>query len=339
MKRALLFCAPFFDYHNDIRRELEAAGYAVDYHDDRPSTNPFVKGMIKLRPSAIKSMASRYFDSIIRKARDIHYDLVLVINGKTMTHEVVERLRQDHPGALFVLYLWDAVQLYPTIVDFSDLFDRRFSFDAADVANLDGKLSLRPLFYNHAYEAVGQSPPAITQYDLMSVCTAHPNRYQLMRTLFPRLEAAGLRVFDYKYLHPLQFAFNVAREPSFRWARPSEFHFRPLPTSEYVDTLRQSAAVFDINHTAQTGLTMRTIETIGARRKLITTNASVKEYHFFDPTRILTVDTVAPDVDSIIEFLATPQTPLSTDEYDKLSIRNWVGELIAEGDHGAIQFG
>ena len=46
--------------------------------------------------------------------------------------------------------------------------------------------------------------------------------------------------------------------------------------------------MLDVSHSAQTGLTIRTIETIGARRKLITTNTEVVKYALYDPSRVLT---------------------------------------------------
>ena len=90
--------------------------------------------------------------------------------------------------------------------------------------------------------------------------------------------------------------------------------------------------MLDVNHSAQTGLTMRTIETIGAQRKLITSNRHVVDYPFYDPTRILLMDVGAPSARAIREFLEVPGQPIDPDLLECYSVDHWVGEIIGERD-------
>lgn len=328
--RALLIASPFFGYSAHIAQGLEDRGYEVDHFNDRPSENGFLKAAIRVRPRLVHSIVTRYLDGLLSATEGRDYDLVLVVNGKALTPWFVERLLKGHPRARSVLYLWDAMRLYPHFLDLAPYFDRRFTFDAGD-ARTRRDFALLPLFFTGDYRAIGDSEPADSDVDIVNVCTAHPNRYALMKELIPRLRRDGLAVFSYLYLHPLQYVYSRRKYPEFAGARPGEFRFRPLPTSEYLRVLRRSRAVLDVNHEAQTGLTMRTIETMGARRKLITTNPEVVKYAFYHPSRVLVLDDETSASSRIRDFIAQPQIPLDPSTYELFGMDAWLTEII-EGD-------
>lgn len=333
MRRVLFLGSPFFGYHQHIMSAFERMGYAVDYYNDRPGENPFLKGAIRVRPWLVDGVVQRYLDRILDETRRRDYDLVFVINGKVLTPEFVQALREQHPGAETVLYLWDSIQLYPHVLDFSGLFDRRYTFDTAD-ARERPDFVLLPLFYTDDYRALGAQQVERFDFDLANVCTAHANRYALMRVLVPRLEEAGLRVFSYLYLNPLQFAYNKVTSPVFKRARVKEFDFSPLDVRDYLDVLARSRAVLDVSHHAQSGLTMRTIETVGARRKLVTSNAEVVKYPFYDPSRVLLLDPAQVDSAAIKAFIELPQVHLDDATYERYGIHAWLHEIVTgEGNH------
>lgn len=333
MRRVLFVGSPFFGYHEHIASAFERLGYAIDHYNDRPGENPFLKGAIRVRPSLVDGVVQRYLDDILDQTRGRDYDLLFVVNGKVLTPEFVSALRAEHPSAEAVLYLWDSIRLYPHVLEFAGLFDRRYTFDAAD-ARERADFELLPLFYTHDYRAVGAQHVDQFDFDLTNVCTAHPNRYALMSVLVPRLQQAGLRVFSYLYLNPLQLAYNKARSPAFKRARVKEFRLRPLAGSDYVDVLGRSRAVLDVNHDAQTGLTMRTIETVGARRKLVTTNAEVVKYPFYDPSRVFLLDPDRVDTAAVAGFIECPQKPLDDATYERYGIDAWAHTILTgEGDH------
>ena len=328
--RALLIASPFFGYSQHIATGLEKRGYEVDHFNDRPSENGFLKAAIRVRPRLVDSIVKSYLDHLLSRTQGRDYDLVLVVNGKALTPWFAERLLKGHPRARSVLYLWDAMRLYPHFLDLAPYFDRRFTFDAGDARNREDFLFL-PLFFTDDYRAVGSSAPRGTDFDIVNVCTAHPNRYSLMKVLVPRLRRDGLAVFSYLYLHPLQYVYSRRKYAAFAGARISEFKFLPLPTSRYLQVLERSRSVLDVNHEAQTGLTMRTIETMGARRKLITTNPEVVKYAFYHPSRILVLEDEDVDTQTIREFIAQPQVPLDPATYELFGMDEWLTEII-QGD-------
>jgi methylmalonyl-CoA mutase cobalamin-binding subunit len=327
-RRVLFLGSPFFGYYQHIIEAFESHGFDVDHYNDRPSENSFLKAAIRVRPALVDRIVDRYQAKIISETRAHRYDLIFVVNGKAFTPAFINELKSHQRDAETVLYLWDAIGLYPHVLGFAPLFDRRYTFDSADAATYPS-FTLWPLFYTDDYRAIGEAATVEEfEHDIINVCSAHANRYTLMKWLVPDLRAAGLRVFSYLYLNRLQFVYNRVRLKAFAQARAREFNFRTLPVPDYIALLRRSKAVLDVSHSAQTGLTIRTIETLGARRKLVTTNVDVKNYDFYDPSRVLIIDAERPDVSAIKEFVALPQDELDPTIYRHYGIHNWVGEMI-----------
>ena len=74
---------------------------------------------------------------------------------------------------------------------------------------------------------------------------------------------------------------------------------------------------------------MRCIETMGAKRKLITTNGHIAEYDFYDPNNILIVDRQNPVVPP--SFTTSPYRDIPVETYDRYRIDRWL-ETILEAE-------
>lgn len=330
MSRVLYIGSPFFGYYRHIIQSMRSQGFEVDFYNDRPGENPFLKGAIRVSPGLVQGVIQKYLNRILDETAGSAYDLIFVVNGKVLTPSFVEELRRRNPKAQSVLYLWDSIRLYPHVLDLFGLFDRTYTFDPAD-ARAHPELRLLPLFYTDDYRDIGRQPAPTPDHDVLNVCTAHANRYELMKRLVPELKASGLEVYSYLYLNPLQFAYNKVRSEAFAAARPAEFRFRPLPPPRYAEALRRSLAVLDVNHSAQSGLTMRTLETVGARRKLITTNPEVVNEPFYDPSRILLIDPSSVSASDIKAFIDEPQRAVDRHTLELYGIRSWVNEIVNGG--------
>lgn len=329
-KRVLYIGTPIFNYHKHIITEFEKQGYTVDYYDDRPSENSFIKGIIKIRRSSMKSLIQKYFDRILAETKGTYYDLVFIVNCKVFTPNMIRQLRDNQRSAKFVLYMWDSLELYPNSKDLIAIFDKAYSFDTNDCDKIES-LNLLPLFYHKGYEKLGQEVVPESEYDILSVCTVHPNRYKIMRVLFPELESKGICIFSYMFLDKLQYLYNKVFAKEFKGAKTSEFKFKHLSEHEYLALLKKSNTVFDIPHNKQSGLTMRTIETLGAKRKIITTNTNIKKYDFYNENNISVMN--EHNLAGIEQFLKHEYEPISEDIYKKYSLRNWIKVIVTQSEN------
>jgi hypothetical protein len=71
---------------------------------------------------------------------------------------------------------------------------------------------------------------------------------------------------------------------------------------------------------------MRTFEVLGKKRKLITTNRSIKNYDFYNASNILVIDRSCPVIDK--KFINVDYQPLPANIYYKYSIDGWLEDIF-----------
>lgn len=330
-KRKILYIGtPIFNYHKKIISEFELMGYSVDFYNDRPSESSVVKGLLKIKKNLMNSFIEKYFNKILTETKDKNYELVFIVNCKVFTARMILQLREIHKFSRFVLYMWDSLSLYPNSKNLIPIFDTAYSFDLDDSENIEN-LKFLPLFFSKEYENIGKISQKGKKYHIASVCTAHTNRIILMNKIFPFLEAKGINIFSYMYLNKLQYLYNMLFVKEFKGTKIKDFKFIPLSEKENLEVITNSIAIFDVQHNMQSGLTMRTIETLGAKRKLITSNKNIVYYDFYNENNIFVLDD--NNYNDIEKFLEQDYKHISCDIYNKYSLHSWVESIINEIDN------
>lgn len=139
--------------------------------------------------------------------------------------------------------------------------------------------------------------------------------------------AVSTRTFFYMYLQA-KWVFWLYKviNPGFRGARPDDFKFASIAKQNVQDVFNASACILDIEHPKQSGLTMRTLETLGAEKKLITTNRDVRSYDFFDERNICVIDRQSPEIPAA--FLTSPYVPVPPGIYGRYRLQGWMNEIL-----------
>lgn len=122
--------------------------------------------------------------------------------------------------------------------------------------------------------------------------------------LFRKLFTKGLREWESKYVHT-----------------------EPIPKSRIDEISSRTKCIIDINHPYQTGLTMRTIEMVGLKRKLMTTNANITEYDFYRPENQIVLD--RKNLKLNIENINSDYIDIPEEVYQKYSLEYWVREIFS----------
>ena len=131
------------------------------------------------------------------------------------------------------------------------------------------------------------------------------------------------------------FWLKKLTDPAFCKCRMKDFHFKMLSAEETSGYMERARVSLDVEGPGQTGLTMRTIEVLGAKRKLITTNKTIKQYNFYDERNILIVDRNNPKID--LEFIREPFSEIDTVIYEQYSLEAWIDELFFESNKTYIK--
>ena len=99
-----------------------------------------------------------------------------------------------------------------------------------------------------------------------------------------------------------------------------------MPFKNVYEIYDQAKCVIDIESAKQCGLTMRTIEMIGLRKKLITTNKDIVNYDFYHEDNILVVDRNNFVLDEA--FIDRPYYHLDEQIYEKYSLSHGIMEVL-----------
>lgn len=325
-KNILLFSPQFFGYGLEVASKMREKGARVDYFDERPGNDFWTKAIIRVNKSLLTRKIENYYIEIIKKLVDHHYDFVVFLNPEAISRNNLELLKKSQPKAIFIMYMWDSLRNKKYTIDILPFFDRKFSFDKGDCANEGYGLYFRPLFFLDSYRNVDNIPHKMA-IDLFFVGTLHSDRYELLMALRKAGEKLGKKIEFYMFFQSkVLFYLHKALNRSFRKAKQNDFKFLPLPKDKLIEKLSSSKVILDIQHPSQKGLTMRTIEMIGARKKLLTTNQEIKHYDFYNPKNIYCLDRAKIELEP--HFFETPYVDLEASLYHKYSIEGWLEDLF-----------
>lgn len=316
-KKILFIGVGFHEYDSFIIKQLKKE-YDVSYLNCSGFRirHPFIFSLVKYSTRLLSQLNDNSTTSFINKTKDKGFDVIFIIKGTNLTDKHFSLLREYHPEARMVLYLWDAWQLIPNRAVLNRNFSTIYSFDSEDCKKYGFKL--RPLFY------LESRPKSEKQYDICFVGNGHSNRLGLIRELKTLCLENGLK---YKfvvnmgipaYLKMKYLPNNILKEEGDIISAGS------IPYKDYLEIIRSSRTVVDIHYTKQTGLTMRTIEALAAGARVITTNDHIKEYDNIPSSMYFLWDKKASS--ELIEFIKAPRPDYIIDPY--YSVEFFLKELV-----------
>ena len=320
-KKVLYIAPQFFGYENEIRDELTRRGAMVDFLLDRPFSSPFLKAITRVRRQFVIGAADRYYQSELSKLGHKDYDFIFVISGQTLSTKTLSDWRARFKQARFCLYMWDSFENRPWAIENLTFFDQCFTFDRNDSARYN--LHFRPLFFSSGFE---EKSSMTSKFHISFVGTTHTDRYAIISAIKRQL-SNNYTSLMYMFLQAkwVFWLYKVINS-SFKSAHISEFKFQPLAKADVQEIFFSSKVILDIEHPQQTGLTMRTLETLGAKKKLVTTNADIKKYDFYQSENICIIDRHQPVLPD--SFINTPYIDVSVEIYQKYRLSGWMDEIL-----------
>ena len=227
------------------------------------------------------------------------------------------------------MYQWDSQKNLPYSTYIHPYIDQLYSFDLNDCEQMS-KYKFLPLFYTRMYEDIGKEKINDYKYDCSYIGTAHPQKYKDINLMSSALKNIMPRQFIYHYMpSKLKFIYHKLLSPEFKNTHISDFQTEKLSSDEVMQIFKESACILDAPQAGQTGLTIRTIECLGAKRKIITTNENIKKYDFYNESNILVFDGT---IDENNTFFTTPFVGINEKIYNKYSLREWLKTVLTGDD-------
>lgn len=99
-----------------------------------------------------------------------------------------------------------------------------------------------------------------------------------------------------------------------------------LPYPKFLEFLINSNGILEIMQENQTGLTLRTMEAIFFKKKLVTTNKAIKHYLFYHPDNIFILG--EDSIENLSNFLEKDYHPLEHDKINFFESQNWLDRFL-----------
>lgn len=323
MASLLLISPKTYQYHERLCQAAKNLDLNLVWLDERPSSNLVVKIM-----SRQFNLFSRFFFSFYFKRKLLSISLsgftpshVLVVKGECLHQSVIKYISILYPKAKLILYLWDSLPNLPGCLTIEKYFDSVYSFDPYDCAQY-GWL-YRPLFAsNKSYD----NDLVMNSYCWSFVGVLHSDRLIVLRKLMSNIRSNNFYLYLYipSLLH---LALIFIKNPISSLSLYPYFRFSPLNYINLEKVYRSSEVVIDIHHPNQSGLTIRSIETVLSGRKLVTTNITVKDEKFYDSSRVLCINRDLPFI--LPSFFKTPFLPVPASISDYYTTQFLLSEILS----------
>ena len=322
MKKVLLIWEPFYEYPKKITDSIRSLGYEVELFtiiNDDITDIQHRHNAIRFRKHHEKVMERNY--SIQREFYEQHrntpYDKIIMCVSFGLEMEAFKSFISAQNGEK-IMYLWDTLLGCPDCDNLRPFFDKIVSFDFEDCQKY-GFVFL-PTFYTDEY-IYGNECKNI---DFSIFGALHTDReYVLGRILeqFP--------IDDYVWRASLitERTPYVLKLIKRKVKKPFYVDFKGKPPEIIAEVIKHSKVCIDICRPGQSGLTLRTYESMAAHAKLITTNDNVKRMDFYNENNICVIDRKNPTIDK--SFVSTPYKESQDIIVRKYSVNAWVKKLIS----------
>ena len=339
-KRILLICQDFYGYDVAMKETLfslgaqevilyNAAFFRGSFRESRsPKTllfyvqNPYGR--------------TRWTEKLIQAVEPYEFDILLCIALTPFKKYFIDYLRKKNPQIKTFLFLWDTVSAVQVgFQDYFEKFDYIYSFDRDDCQEYG--FEYYPDFYMEP-----EHKPVGNQYDLCFIGTMYPRsdtikRAHLLYHVSQFCESHHLKSFLYLRYYNAgdrksafeQRVFNlVYRDYLKTVAQYAPYGFmqeKKMPLSQVNEVQSSARVLLDINHTNRQGMTINCITALATGKKLITTNARIKEESFYNPNNIYIINEENPVLD--IHFF---ESDVEKMDMTHLKMDNWLLHILGK---------
>jgi hypothetical protein len=315
MGKILFLCTDHFDLYKIFQNGIEQyTNYEVD-------TILYPKFKYKNKKQKIQNFFSKLFfrenlkhffssKAIIESIpKDVQYDYMLVICPDLLHQKHMPLLKSIAKKT--IVYYWDGFNHFPRYKESLSYFDDLFSFDPVDVEKYNLK------FITNFYFVQDRNTETKTDLFFLS---SYDSRYPVIKKIVSLLEKQNKKVLIYQHTKDLNIIEKKQKNNLIKFI---DTH---IPFEKTTELMKETKIVLDIHKDIQHGLSFRVFEAMGLGKKLITTNADIINYDFYNPNNIFVWK---KDTDKIPEyFLNTPYQELPENIYRKYSQENWIKTIF-----------
>lgn len=242
----------------------------------------------KIAPFLSWVWVSRYFSAL--GIQDSEKNVFVLFDADVWLNNI-GYIKSRYPGSRVVVWYWNIVKDPDSVAIAKKYADDVYTFDFEEAKKYE--IGYRNQFYWMPLSKASEIKENI--YDVMFIGRSK-GRLALLENIYKRLTDQGLSLYFYVVKDSAQESSDVLElQDSF------------LSYADVCKIIETSAAILDILQPGQSGMTLRALESVFWRKKLITGNISVLQEGFYNENNVLLLEE-SERLGVISEFL-------SNDEY------------------------
>lgn len=341
MKRILVLSPTHMNLYKDIVEELENEGFYVEFIAVKSFPNdPFyIHGKYHQFFSKNKflSKLEKYWISIYESGKyTFDYDYLLVINGTTVHPILFELLKKKNKDIITINYLFDSTQrMYHFDRNFQ-YYDRIYSFDRSDVELYN--LNFLPIYWKPCESNSTKSNFLFgfgafnrVRYKVFSYfdnLIKDKRNESFIKLYYPQVRHT-CAFFAIKYIKKL---FKIHTDITKQEYCSELITHQSMSPDEFRNHIWRSKIVIDTSNGLQDGLTARFMWAVGAGKKIVTTNTSIRDYDIYSKDQFFIIDNIN-SIDVPSSFLETPFNPKEGywEIVNNWRIDLWLKQMLYEG--------
>jgi hypothetical protein len=313
-KKVLFITYDLSGYYDNISKGLETYFTDVEFHNIALIKFKYKSIFQRIRSAIYKIFKKQKLKNffklqpIIESTQGKKYEYIIIVRPDLFFDSQLLKLKSRTNK--FIAYYHDSINNIERKKDVIHFFDKVYAYEKKDVKNHNLHF-LGNFIYLDNY-----TKDQLIEYDGFTIMSKDY-----------RLETLKKVALFFKK-NNLSYSFLVHSDKPQPNSDVITYITKRKNNEEVLQHISKCKFIVDIHkYGIQDGLTFRVFESLFFEKKLITTNADIKTYDFYNPNNIFVIN---PD-DEIkipIDFLSTPYEPLSEDIYQKYHYTNWIKALL-----------
>lgn len=235
----------------------------------------------------------------------------IILFDRVWGYEIIRFLKKNNPNCRIIFWYWN------TLIDY-DMLPQKYrelcecwTFDPVDAKKFN-------MNYNNQFYFPQNTQQSVCNIDAIFL-GADKGRVSILSEIAEELEKAD------KSMKIIVVGKSVKDSHS-----AIEFCRGEMGYYQYIELMKKSKCIIDVEQKGQTGIALRVLEALMFRKKLITTNDTVKSLEFYTPENIFIWG--KDDEKSIGTFIDSPYINNVERYENKYSFSQWLDNFDAKNE-------
>lgn len=233
-----------------------------------------------------------------------YQDYILIIRPDKLENDLLRWLKKYTDN--LISYYFDAIGKFPRKANIIKYFDEVYSYEKSDISDYNLKFITN-------FIPSEDKPVQSIENGVFNI-SSRDERVLVMQKIARQLK---------EYNFPFKFIVRSEKPMVIDCIEVIQEYMSMEDTKKY---LNEASILLDIQKDDQEGLTFRVFEVLQFKKKLITTNPSIKSYDFYDANNILVIDKEKPIIP--LEFLNTTYNDIPESIVQKYRRSAWIEQVF-----------